>query len=236
MYELNGPSQETDTGGVNDIIPGEGSWLLLDAGLPALYAGVLRNGEWLALERRWGSAGEELFAAVREALAASGVGLDGLAGFLYCEGPGSILGMRIAAMAVRVWRRRTTGRLPCLAYGNLELLAVALLENGETPPFAVFSDARRGHWNCLEVSGTGRFSALRRVSDEELAGIRPPLWRAPEASPVRPAPAPADTPPYDLEPGAPWFTRYPLLREVEEPEPRVLRPPEYRKWRNGAAG
>ncbi len=209
----------------------EGVYLLLDAALPRVYAGLLRGGEWLALESSAEPAAEGLFDAVERGLNRAAITLEGVAGYLFCEGPGSILGMRIASMAIRTWRGYHPGRpVPCLAYRNLELLGTALLESGRTPPFGVLSDARRGHWNFLEINGKGDPAPLRRVPDEQVETAVIPLWRPDEAPIARPPARDVSSIPYDLAPAAPWFYRHPLLRTVAEPEPLVLGAPEYRKW------
>ncbi len=209
---------------------GEPAWLLLDAALPSVYAGVLCRDAWLALERRDGPAAETLFPAVETALRRSGVRLDALSGFFYCEGPGSILGSRIAAMALRTWRRRPGGEdLPCRVYRNLDLLAHRLLDAGETPPFALCSDARRGHWNFVEVTSGGEIQAPRRLSEEELAACEIPLWRPEEAGPLRPAPVETRPLDYDLSAAAPWFFQGTLTRPAANPGPWVIKPPEYEK-------
>jgi tRNA threonylcarbamoyladenosine biosynthesis protein TsaB len=209
---------------------GEPVWLLLDAALPSVYAGVLCRGAWLALERRDAPAAETLFPAVETALRRSGVRLEGLSGFFYCEGPGSILGSRIAAMALLTWRRRPGGEdLPCRVYRNLDLLAHRLLAGGATPPFALCSDARRGHWNFVEVASGGEIHAPRRLSDEELATRELPMWRPEETGPSRPAPVETRPLDYDLSDAAPWLYRGSLARPAANPEPWVIKPPEYQK-------
>ncbi len=207
---------------------------MLDASLPVVYAGLLDRDRWLALERRAGAPAEQLFPAVGDALRDAGKRLAELDGFVFCEGPGSILGMRVASLAVRAWRRRAAGVAPCLAYGNLAVLAASLLERGESPPFGVISDARRRHWNLLAVDCDGGIGRPRRVDDAALIAASEPLWRSPEGGVVRPAPVPVRPLEYDLASAAPWFRRHGLLRPVENPEPLVLRPPEYARWRGGA--
>ncbi len=209
-----------------------GRYLVLDAGLPNVHAGVLCGEGWLALESRRAPAVESLFECVEKCLDGSGTRLADLAGYLYCEGPGSILGMRIASMAIRSWRRFEPGKVtPCYSYRNLEILAAALLEDGTKPPFALFSDARRGHWNYLEVGEQGCCQPVRRVTADELESSGVPLWQAEEPPASRAAPLPARVLSYELAEAAPWFYRYPLLRESGEPEPWVIREPEYRKWK-----
>ncbi len=229
---LNGLSEGTRAAAVNDIMSEpEGTHLVLDAAMSRVYAGLWRRGEWRALEGAAAPAAETLFAGVGRCLESAGMTLGDLSGFFFCEGPGSVLGTRIAATAIRTWSVYHPGRrIPCRAFRSLEVLAAALLERGETPPFGVVSDARRGHWNLLRVEAGGSFAPLRRVPDAAVEGSGIPLWLSDGGPPARRLARNRQSIPYDLDSAAPWFLRYPLLRQVDVPEPLVLRAPEYRKW------
>lgn len=106
--------------------------LLLDAASLKIQVGWfpgphLDSPRWHAAE---GEAGTELFRGF-EAIGAE----PGAAGaFAFCEGPGSVLGIRTAAMAIRAWcalRPR-----PVFAYRSLALLAEATSKKG--PAAAAF--------------------------------------------------------------------------------------------------
>ena len=79
--------------------------------------------------------------------------------FIYCAGPGSILGIRTAAMAIRTWcvlRPR-----PVFSYLSLALVAHA----AEDPQLQVIADARRDSWHCF-----ARDRGLSRVPPAALSG------------------------------------------------------------------
>ena len=80
--------------------------------------------------------------------------------FAFAEAPGSILGIRTAATALRVWTALRPR--PIYAFHALELAA---LRAG--PGRAWIADARRGMWHLLQAG-----QAVRRVPREELEGAR----------------------------------------------------------------
>lgn len=209
----------------------EGSYLLLDASHPRIQTGILHKGEWSAWEEHTAEAEQSLFCSAENCLKESGLTLQGLAGFLFCEGPGSVLGTRIVAMAIRTWRiLATPSPPPVYAYQSLGLLAHFLLAEGEIPPFGVISDARRNHWNLQEVDRSGQLLALRRISSEELENFPAALWKPEERHVSQPLPETVKRIDYSLRACAPLFFEDPLLQQTEEPTPLLLQAPSYTKW------
>lgn len=85
--------------------------------------------------------------------------LSSIGGFVFCEGPGSTLGIRTVAMAIRTWQ--TLKSRPAFAYGSLALVAHAIGKTDVT----VIADARRGTWHSQKMG-----TPLHRVSVDELNG------------------------------------------------------------------
>jgi tRNA threonylcarbamoyladenosine biosynthesis protein TsaB len=77
--------------------------------------------------------------------------------WIFCDGPGSILGIRTVAMALRTWR--VVQSRPIFCYSSLELVARA---QGSVD-LAVIADARRDLWHHYRL-GQG----LRRLPISEL--------------------------------------------------------------------
>jgi hypothetical protein len=96
--------------------------LLIDAAGPTTLVGILENGTWKTYREVDGPSMENLRQLVADVLNASGYSLKSLYGLLYAEGPGSTLGLRLAAMFAR-----TLMTLPELRhwisfrYNNLQL-------------------------------------------------------------------------------------------------------------------
>lgn len=75
--------------------------LLVDAAGPITLVGILENGNWKTFRECDGPSMENLRQLVKDVLKVSGHSLKSLNGLLYAEGPGSTLGLRLAAMFAR---------------------------------------------------------------------------------------------------------------------------------------
>lgn len=157
------------------VAPGQGDWLVIDAAWPQAAIGVWNAGAWKSFVASEGPVSEAFFALVEKALAEAGVPLSGLTGYIFAEGPGSILGLRTAAMALRTWRE-TPGLAakPILAGNSIHLAgALAAAEGlGET---TVFAASRRDRWNAW-VPGD---CVWRECDATELAALPGPHLRLP---------------------------------------------------------
>jgi tRNA threonylcarbamoyladenosine biosynthesis protein TsaB len=133
---------------LNQIVAAHAPLLVLDAASARIQVG------WLAVDGggRWETSEEEAGLGVFRCVEALGVDLDAVAGLVFCAGPGSILGIRTVAMALRAWG--VVKARPIFAYGSLELVAQAL---GQAE-LGIVADARRDLWHVAQL---GR--ELRRV-------------------------------------------------------------------------
>lgn len=128
------------------------NFLLIDASSPlSVIAGTLGEN---ALS--WKNFAEEKSAALEGVFSATEKTCGEPAGFLFCEGPGSILGIRIAAAAIRTRLALdcAAGKPPrtVFAFGSLAL-AAALLRRAfpQENNFAVVAESRMNCWNVLKV-------------------------------------------------------------------------------------
>lgn len=136
--------------------------------------------------------------------------------WIYCRGPGSILGIRTAAMALRTWR--VLRPAPVYAYFSLEVVARARGENR----MPVIADARRDSWHVFTMD-----EGLRRVPSADVAvacampeGFR--HWTKP--------PPGTELVSYDLRDLLPrvWHER--LLSPCGEPDAFLHEEPNYVTW------
>ena len=118
------------------------SLLLIDAASTKVQVGWLTRGE-----DRWRSSSEEAGIGVFQAVEALGVDLMGVDAFIFCEGPGSMLGIRTVGMALRTWNVIMTR--PLFSYQSLAVVAHAL----GNPEQTVIADARRESWHTFRVGG-----------------------------------------------------------------------------------
>lgn len=166
---------------LNALLAAHRSLLVLDAASARIHAG------WFGPEAppQWTAGDDEanvaLFRAVERLPAAA---LESAGAFVFCEGPGSILGIRTAAMAIRAWTLLSPR--PVYRYGSLALVAHA----AERRDLSVIADARRDTWHCYD-----RTHGLRRLAP----GALPPEPATPEGFRAwTPLPADAVTVPYDV--------------------------------------
>lgn len=146
-------------------------FILIDASLPnAVAAGTLdeTGRRWKRFALKNAPALEGVFDAAAEAAPQFRGN-----GFLFCEGPGSILGIRIAAMAIRGVRALENTDKPVLAFQSLPLAAELLIRAGTAPrgnAFSVIAESRMNRWNVLSVPAE-KNSADQKFFEIETAAL-----------------------------------------------------------------
>jgi len=194
-----------------------------------VQAGVLRPGAPAVWRKGGADSSVELFVATEACLAEAGLRLEDLGAFVYCDGPGSQLGIRTACMALRTWQTLRAAPAPVFAYRSLLLTALAHRQTAAVP-FTVIADARRECWHAVRVAADGAPSEVRRVPQEEVRAWPEPLlqpagfraWSAP--------PRPAGECPYDCAAMFAVLADEPLLFPVAAPEPWLSSPITYKTW------
>ena len=145
------------------------SYLLIDASSPnsAIVARLDDSGRaWAQFTEEPSAALEGIFTAAEQASPQFSP-----AGFLFCEGPGSILGIRIAAAAIR-GRNALGPTVPVLAFQSLRLIATLLLRRfPEEKNFSVLAESRMNAWNLLSVEGGIPAESFREVKTAELTNL-----------------------------------------------------------------
>jgi tRNA threonylcarbamoyladenosine biosynthesis protein TsaB len=188
--------------------------LLIDAASERVQAGLLGAGA----PPRWSSRMAEAGVGVFECLDELEADVGSVAAFAFCEGPGSILGIRTTAMALRMWN--ALRERPLFAYAGLAVVACAV----GRPEVGIISDARRGLWHCLHKGGP-----LMRVPAAELTGelMTPEGFRH-----WSPLPAGTASTSYDLAAllSAPPVAAADLFRETRDPDAFLHQEPSYAKW------
>ena len=215
---------------LDQLLARHGSLLVLDAASTTVQVGLLRAGQPALWRRATGESGQVLFPATHACLREAGLSLADVPAFSFCEGPGSLLGIRTVAMALRTWlalRER-----PVYRYQSLPLLAQGLCHQGAAVPFTVVSDARRDTWHAVTAGGEGG-GPLRRLTALELAGRPEPLFLPTAFRAWTPPPRPGADCPYDV---AALFAVLPdrdLFTASPAPDAFQHEAPEYKKWSAG---
>ena len=142
---------------LRQLIAAHAPLLLIDAASSRVQAGWLVKREIGAAH--WAASDEETGVGLFRCIEALGVDVGEAGALVFCAGPGSVLGIRTCAMALRTWN--VLKPRPMFAYGSLALVAHALAR----PDVGVIADARRELWHHFAFGG-----ALRRVAAAELTG------------------------------------------------------------------
>ena len=211
---------------LTQLLAGHGSLLVLDAASLNVQAGLLRPSAPPFWHRARQEAGTGLFAGADTLLTGAGLELDRIGAFVFCEGPGSMLGIRTVAMALRTWAVLQVR--PVYSYQSLAL--AGRYEWQQKPPrsFTVIADARRESWHCQPVGLDGVMPPLQRVAAAALPAselVTPADFRSWAA-----APRPAVTCSYDLGAILPAVADGDYFQAAEMPDAFQHEAPAYKKW------
>jgi len=201
------------------------SILLIDSASSRIQVGLLRRSHDPLWESATEEAGTALFSLTEKILARASLKLPAIDAFVFCDGPGSVLGIRTAAVALRTWN--ALHPRPSYAYTSLALVAQTLALTENLRDFSVISDARRETWHRVTIDSTGTLSPLHRTPTAELTGplILPENFRHWSALP----PA-VRTAPYDLATQLPALADTPLFIAAPEPDAFLHEEPSYQTW------
>ena len=151
------------------MAPAEPCLVLDGSARHGVRVGVLQGGRWVAEAYSEEGALEATFACAEQALAKAGLQFADLRAFAVCVGPGSMLGIRVTAMAVRTW----AALQPCevWVWEPLVALAAAVRLRGEAGAFHVVSESRLKRWHVVSVDAAGLPSPARECELEQVAAL-----------------------------------------------------------------
>src|SRR5688572_19584833 len=138
---------------LTQLLANHGSILVLDAASQRVQVGLLQAVKPALWHSTLEEAGQGVFAGTETVLHQAGLRLDEIGAFLFCEGPGSMLGTRTVAMALRTWLALKPR--PVYRYQSLLLLAHEIRRVNEMESFSVIADARRDTWHCVTSTIAG---------------------------------------------------------------------------------
>jgi tRNA threonylcarbamoyladenosine biosynthesis protein TsaB len=207
-----------------DLLSRHSTILAIDSASSRIQVGVLS-----AHSQLWKHADEEagvaIFSLVREVLAAAKTELSRVDAFVFCEGPGSVLGIRTAAVALRTWCALSPRA--CYAYSGLHLVAAHQLHLGRPRPFSVIADARRETWHTVEVNASSELTPLQRLAPSQL---RPPLTMPEFFRHWAALPAQVEIVPYNIGDMIGALPSLQLFRPTSEPDAFLHEDPVYQTW------
>ncbi len=199
---------------LSQILRDHSPLLLIDAASERIQAGLLDA----SAQPRWASRREDAGVGVFECLDELAVEIDSVRSFAFCEGPGSILGIRTSAVALRMWN--VLRARPLFGYFGVAVVAEAV----GRPGAAVIADARRGMWHRQSRGGP-----LERVGAADLSGdlVTPEGFRHWD-----PLPTGTASTPYDMASllALPAVAAANLFRETPAPDAFQHQERAYAKW------
>lgn len=171
-------------------------------------------------------AGKAIFLLADELLKAAALPLSAIQTFIFDAGPGSMLGIRTCAMALRTWQALSPR--PAYQYQSLTLLAHDLAQKGVTG--AVIADARRETWHAVEFAAPAQVRPLRRVPAAELAEATIALWQPTSFRAWGKLTCPTADCSYDVAQLLTEHAEVDLFTAADAPDAFQHEAPEYKKW------
>lgn len=207
-----------------------GRRLLLDAAFLPIQAGYLEDGRLLSVHPAEGEALHAIFDAAEMILENRRLGFRDLDGFIYCTGPGSILALRLAAMAIEGWRGGAPGaEVSILQYYSLHAAAAMHQARSGVADFDLYLPVRRDCLCHLPVRA-GKYGELALADPSAIPDNGCPPVALAGSSDRLAAPPGLPLVDYDLlSLPRDWFARADLHR-VDNPTPFVPSPAIYSAW------
>lgn len=210
------------------LLAQHGCILVLDAASTRIQVGLLRVGQPALWRASTDESGKALFALTDETLRAAGLALGDVRAFAFDAGPGSMLGVRTAAMALRTWQ--ALAPRPTYAFHSLALLAHQLAAAGTPRPFAVISDARRETWHLVMADAQGVTPLPVRAPAADVAAFAGEVFLPTEFRAFSAAPRATRDSAFDVAAALAALPDADLFTSTEAPDAFQHEAPEYKKW------
>jgi tRNA threonylcarbamoyladenosine biosynthesis protein TsaB len=205
--------------------------LVVDASNPAIFTGILdASGKWLAQSTNEGMALEVIFPAIKKHLHTSAIELAAIDRYLYCEGPGSTLGLRLVAMALETWRRLSAKPPSLHSYNSLQFVAACLqLDAPETKDALIVADWKKDAWNAIYIRDQ-KIQKTAPIEQAELDLWKGPRFHLPQRKGWQAPPANAKTLHYDPSRLPEVLSSDNPLRSVDTVELFASAGPSFQRW------
>ncbi len=208
------------------LLATHGCILAVDAASTTIQVGLLRTGQPPLWRTSTDEAGKALFALADDVLRAADLTLSDVRAFVFDAGPGSMLGVRTVAMALRTWQ--ALAARPAYQFQSLALLAHELARAGQTG--AVIADARRETWHLVAFAAPDRIEPLRRAMSAEVAAGTTALWQPAAFRAWSKSPRATQDCAFDLATLFAAHADADLFIATDAPDAFQHEAPEYKKW------
>ena len=175
---------------------------------------------------------KSLFELIERILTQNGLELAQMASIIYCEGPGSMLGVRTAVMAIRAWEGiGITAAANLYTYNSLALgRQIVGRSTFAAQSCLLVTDARRDSWNTLPHPDPDNTLNSQLMATDELASEDRVLITFPQFSCWNRTEIAFDELDYDPTASFEDELYLQIIRPVERANPLSVRLSDYKKW------
>lgn len=154
--------------------------LVIDGSGRSTFVGVLGpEAQWLDHQSSGAAPLESLFGTVARVLENADIHFDRLRAYVYSEGPGSVLGLRLCAMAIETWSRLYPQSARLYAYNSLQLAAAEILRRQPSAQSAyIISDWKKELWNSVAIK-EGKIGTAKPVPVDQLDAFDGSIYHLP---------------------------------------------------------
>ncbi len=156
--------------------------LVVDGSSVSTFVGLLgTDDKWVSQVCQECAPLEGLFPSVEKTLNAVQFPISEIKNFIYCEGPGSVLGLRLCAMAIHTWGCLCEPTAHYFSYNSLELSAqLVVLDNPNMNQALLISDWKKDAWNSIVIR-KGRSGCVVKMDDRAVNNWKDgPLFYLPQ--------------------------------------------------------
>jgi len=205
--------------------------LVIDSSSRRVCVGLFDEKGALSYRTSEEDASLSLFPLIKGLLTERDWQLSQISSIAFCEGPGSMLGIRTAIMGIRTWQG--AGLIedkPIYSFSSLRIGAELVRDSSASEDsFLVITDARRNSWNALRVDCQST-EPIRIIENAAIEAETVPLFSFNEFPTWTRSQATINLLPYRPEKifALPQFPK--LLVENADANPMDLRSMEFAKW------
>ena len=201
--------------------------LVVDASSHPVQLGIPRTQDWLELICESAQAMEGIFLASQRLFSGKPRNLGMVKRIFYCEGPGSTLGLRLAAAFVRTIIWNGNGSVELFKYNALDLASLIAC----SPPSSIQAPFRRGRRFVRLAPKDCRWIGEKKIMDEEEALEKfPSSVHLPDTRPSPLQLPPRSLLPYDLAKINGLEDLEKVSVATDQPIPYTPEPMVFKKW------
>lgn len=206
--------------------------LVLDASSTRIQVGLLQNNQWLAFQSSSYESLQAIFFGVQTCLNNANKALDDLTFFVFCEGPGSLLGIRVIAMALKAWTSFPNRQnIPIYSYNSLAVSYILIQKfNKPQKDFKVISPLTK---DTFLVALDPHATKIEQVSFADLSKSTSQLWYFSFKKLGAQIPQNSFTFDYNLEKIPDIFLSTNILKQTNNPDALLLKQHNFVKWSGG---